>query len=95
MLTSDQGSWSAASRDFERDIIPMCRDEGMALAPFGALGGGLFKTDEQRKKNEGRSIVPPSERQLAVSKVLESIATKKDTLITSVVSDPRYCHGHA
>ncbi|QSZ37114.1 hypothetical protein DSL72_009207 [Monilinia vaccinii-corymbosi] len=30
-----QGKWNAAMRDFERDIIPMCRAEGMALAPFG------------------------------------------------------------
>lgn len=40
-----QGRWSAASRDFERDIIPMCQYEGMALAPWGALGGGAFKVD--------------------------------------------------
>jgi aryl-alcohol dehydrogenase-like predicted oxidoreductase len=38
-----QGQWSAAQRDFERDIIPMCQHEGMALAPWGALGGGYFK----------------------------------------------------
>jgi aryl-alcohol dehydrogenase-like predicted oxidoreductase len=38
-----QGRWSAASRDFERDIIPMCQANGMALAPWGALGGGYFK----------------------------------------------------
>lgn len=25
-----QGRWSAANRDFERDIIPMCRDEGVS-----------------------------------------------------------------
>lgn len=35
-----QGQWSAADRDFERDILPMARDEGMALAPWGVLGGG-------------------------------------------------------
>jgi aryl-alcohol dehydrogenase-like predicted oxidoreductase len=39
-----QGLWSAAKRDFERDIIPMCEAEGMGLAPWGALGGGNFKT---------------------------------------------------
>lgn len=33
-----QGRWSAEYRDFERDIIPMCREEGMGLAPWGALG---------------------------------------------------------
>ena len=26
-----QGQWSAALRDFEREIIPMCRDEGVSL----------------------------------------------------------------
>ena len=30
-----QGKWSAAERDFERDIILMCESEGMALAPWG------------------------------------------------------------
>lgn len=38
-----QGRWSAAERDLERDIIPMCKAEGMAIAPWGALGGGYFK----------------------------------------------------
>ncbi|KAJ0131805.1 hypothetical protein HZ326_25094 [Fusarium oxysporum f. sp. albedinis] len=28
-----QGMWNAAMRDFERDIIPMCKSEGIALAP--------------------------------------------------------------
>ena len=37
-----QGRWSAAIRDFEREIIPMCKFEGMALAPWGALGGGTI-----------------------------------------------------
>lgn len=36
-----QGLWNAAARDFERDIIPMCRDEGMGLVPWG--GGGLIQ----------------------------------------------------
>lgn len=78
-----QGRWSAASRDFERDIIPMAKSEGMGLAPWGALGGGKFKTEEQRKKNEGRSY-PPSEIEIRVSKALESVAKRKDTIITSV-----------
>ena len=28
-----QGWWSAVKRDFERDILPMAEDEGMAVAP--------------------------------------------------------------
>lgn len=78
-----QGRWSAAQRDFEREIIPMTRDEGMALAPWGALGGGKFKTEDQRNSQEGRRV-QASESEIAVSKVLESIANRKNTAITSV-----------
>lgn len=78
-----QGQWSAAQRDFEREIIPMTRDEGMALAPWGALGGGSFKTEEQRKAQEGRKV-QPSEEQIKVSKALEAVANRRNTIITSV-----------
>ena len=82
-----QGRWSAADRDFERDIMPMCRAEGMALAPWGALGGGNFKSEEARKSGEGRQTQlrgGPSDTQVKVSKVLEKIANEKGTLMTSV-----------
>ncbi|KAF2268828.1 aryl-alcohol dehydrogenase-like protein [Lojkania enalia] len=80
-----QGRWSAADRDFEREIIPMARSEGMALAPWGALGGGAFTTEEKRKNAEkGRNFRPPTEEQLRISKVLEQLANKHSTAITSV-----------
>ncbi|RYP26457.1 hypothetical protein DL767_008019 [Monosporascus sp. MG133] len=80
-----QGRWSAAQRDFEREIIPMARAEGMALAPWGALGGGKFKTEEQRRKVEaGRSSAQPTEAEVQVSRALEAVARRKNTLITSV-----------
>ena len=79
-----QGRWSAADRDFERDIIPMCQAEGMGLAPWGALGGGNFKTEEQRKREQGRIFRPPSENQLKITKALEVVAKQKGTEITSV-----------
>lgn len=78
-----QGRWSAASRDFERDIIPMARDEGMGLCPWGALGGGKFKSDEQRQQSDGRKV-EASEEDIKVSKALEAVAKRKNTLITSV-----------
>ena len=78
-----QGRWSAASRDFEREIIPMAREEGMALAPWGSLGGGNFKTEEQRKKQDGRQV-PASEDQIKMSRVLETVAKRKNTIITSI-----------
>lgn len=80
-----QGKWSAAERDFERDIIPMCMDEGMSLAPWGALGGGYFKPKEQVGKDGGRNLAHvKSSHAEQVSDVLERIAKRKETLITSV-----------
>ena len=47
-----QGLYNAAKRDAEREILPMLRDEGMAFAPWQALGGGKFKTKEQLEAME-------------------------------------------
>ncbi|KAK9426897.1 NADP-dependent oxidoreductase domain-containing protein [Lipomyces doorenjongii] len=79
-----QGRWSASVRDFERDILPMCEAEGMALAPWGTLGQGNFKTAEQRQSVEGRKGRPATEKDILVSEKLEEIAAKKETTITSV-----------
>lgn len=80
-----QGQWSAANRDFERNIIPMCASEGMGLAPWGALGGGEFKQREEMKaRGEGRNMGGPSEKHLKLTDTLEEIANRKSTAITSV-----------
>ena len=80
-----QGHWSAAMRDFERDILPMCEAEGMAIAPWGALGRGQFATKEdlEQKGSEGRKVAQTDEIK-AVSAVLDSLAKKKNALITSI-----------
>ena len=39
-----QGRWNVMLRDFEREIIPMARHFGMALAPCDLLGSGKFKS---------------------------------------------------
>lgn len=82
-----QGRWSASQRDFERDILPMARDEGMALCPWGALGGGKFTTEQKRREQDtGRdpNFAKPSENDVKVSQKLESIAKKKNTVLTSI-----------
>lgn len=51
-----QGRWSVMLRDFEREIIPMARHFGMALAPWGVLGRGKFQSREaveRRRRGEG------------------------------------------
>ncbi|KAL2194415.1 NADP-dependent oxidoreductase domain-containing protein [Corynascus similis CBS 632.67] len=80
-----QGRWSAADRDFERDIIPMSRAEGMALAPWGAVGGGKFKSEAERQtaRKEGRAV-EASPIEIQVSRALESVAKRRSTLVTSV-----------
>jgi aryl-alcohol dehydrogenase-like predicted oxidoreductase len=73
-----QGRWSAAERDFERDIIPMCRDEGMGIAPWGALGGGYFKstnTNTASQSEAGRNMPSvKTGKEAEVSRVLERVA---------------------
>ncbi|KAF7979846.1 hypothetical protein HWV62_40593 [Athelia sp. TMB] len=44
-----QGQWSLSKRSFEREIIPMARDLGLALAPWNVLGGGRYRTDAEDK----------------------------------------------
>jgi aryl-alcohol dehydrogenase-like predicted oxidoreductase len=84
-----QGKWNAAERDFERDIIPMAASEGMGLAPWASLGGGNFKSSTQWEEisqsgnNPGRGTAA-TKRDIAVSKVLESVAQRHGTVITSV-----------
>ncbi|KAJ7173643.1 Aldo/keto reductase, partial [Mycena filopes] len=50
-----QGAWSILDRSFEREIIPMARAHGLALAPFGVLAYGNIRTDaeEQKRKESG------------------------------------------
>ncbi|GBE89944.1 Aryl-alcohol dehydrogenase [NADP(+)] [Sparassis crispa] len=52
-----QGGWSILQRDFEREIIPMARSEGLALAPFGVMGAGRIRTDveEQKRRETGEN----------------------------------------
>jgi aryl-alcohol dehydrogenase-like predicted oxidoreductase len=52
-----QRRWNVMTRDFEREIIPLARHFGMALAPWDCLGGGKLQTkaafEERKKRGEG------------------------------------------
>lgn len=70
-------------RSFEREIIPMARSEGLALAPWNVLAGGKIRTDEEEEKRRqtgenGRTIFSPNwernEKEKKVCKALEKVA---------------------
>ncbi|KAM3073124.1 hypothetical protein ACMFMG_008843 [Clarireedia jacksonii] len=83
-----QGKWNAGFRDMEREIIPMCRDQGMAIAPWAPLGQGRFKSAEARKAGgEGSArAAQMSESDIKISEKLEEIAMKKGTNLHAIVS---------
>jgi aryl-alcohol dehydrogenase-like predicted oxidoreductase len=63
----------------------MCVAEGMGLIPWGSLGMGQFKSEEQRKAPGGRAaFFPLTEAVIKVSEALEAVAKKKETAITSI-----------
>ncbi|KAI0354901.1 aryl-alcohol dehydrogenase [Trametes cingulata] len=80
-----QGAWSILQRDFEREIIPMCREEGMAIAPWNVLAAGKIRTDEEEERRrqtgeKGRTLFDPNwernETEKKVAKVLEGVASE-------------------
>ncbi|EIM85931.1 Aldo/keto reductase [Stereum hirsutum FP-91666 SS1] len=77
-----QGQWNIMKRSFEREIIPMARTLGLALAPWDVLGAGKIRTDaEEARRREsgekGRMIFGPEWERTADEKkvcaVLEEV----------------------
>ena len=77
-----QGRWNVLLRDFEREILPMARHFGMALAPWDVLGGGKFQSkkelEKRKQNNEGLrklfSDGTQTEQEAKVSEALEAVA---------------------
>ncbi|KAJ9149777.1 Aryl-alcohol dehydrogenase Aad14 [Pleurostoma richardsiae] len=73
-----QGRWNVMRRDFERDIIPMARHFGMALAPWDVLGQGKFQTkkalEERKRSGEGLRSLRGPEQTDEESRMSEALA---------------------
>ncbi|KIY67355.1 Aldo/keto reductase [Cylindrobasidium torrendii FP15055 ss-10] len=76
-----QGQWNIMARSFERDIIPMARSFGIALAPWGVIGGGRLRTDAEEKrrlesgdKGRGGDAWQRTQAEITVSHALEKVA---------------------
>ncbi|KAH8114669.1 Aldo/keto reductase [Phellopilus nigrolimitatus] len=83
-----QGAWNVMARSFERDIIPMARAHGLALAPWGVIASGRLRTDAEEEKRaatgeKGRTIVQAewrrSEDEKKMSAALEKVAKEVGT----------------
>ncbi|KAF2861570.1 aryl-alcohol dehydrogenase [Piedraia hortae CBS 480.64] len=87
-----QGRWNVMVRDLEREILPMCRLFGMAIAPWDVIGGGRFQTkkqmEERQKSGEGiRTMLggsEQSENEKKVSAALEEVANELGKSISAV-----------
>ncbi|KAF7295443.1 H-K-ATPase alpha [Mycena indigotica] len=79
-----QGRWNILERSFEREILPMARAHGMALAPWDVLGGGKLRTDAEETARrdsgeKGRMLFGPWERnetEIKMSRALEKVAAE-------------------
>lgn len=66
----------------------MRRDEGMALIPYGAVGGGKFQTAKalkERESNDPGRKGETSDAYKAVSTKLEAVAEAKEATLHNVV----------
>lgn len=88
-----QGRWNVMLRDLEREIIPMARHFGMALAPWDAIGGGKFQTkkqiEERQKNGEGlRSMLGAgqSSHEAIMSEALEKVAQEHGLTSLAVIA---------
>ncbi|KAG6807406.1 hypothetical protein H0H92_007663 [Tricholoma furcatifolium] len=83
-----QGAWNVMDRDFERDILPMARSEGIALAPWNVLAAGKFRTDAEEEARRasgehGRKMLSDAwernDKERKVSAALENVAKEVGT----------------
>jgi aryl-alcohol dehydrogenase-like predicted oxidoreductase len=90
-----QGLWNVMDRAIERDIVPMCKAQGMALAPWGVLASGKLRSDEEEERRAqsgdvGRAFAGAewrrneSSRRGASRAWIRAILTREATLLLSV-----------
>jgi aryl-alcohol dehydrogenase-like predicted oxidoreductase len=78
-----QGLWNVVARDIERDIVPMCKAEGMAITVWEAIGAGKFKSKAEKAGNGNRLAYDLSGKGLdayeRAAEVLERVGKRKGT----------------
>lgn len=83
-----RGSWNVMDCSFEREIIPMTRSLGLALAPFNILAAGRLRTDSEEQRRlesgeKGRTMFQAewrrNESERKMSAALEQVAKEVGT----------------
>jgi aryl-alcohol dehydrogenase-like predicted oxidoreductase len=78
-----QGLWNVVARDIERDVVPMCKAEGMAITIWEAMGAGKFKSRAEKAGQENRVTYDMSGKGLdayeRAADALERIGKRKGT----------------
>jgi aryl-alcohol dehydrogenase-like predicted oxidoreductase len=91
-FVSLQAHYSIASRDLERELMPMVKDQKLGLFIWSPLAGGLlsgkFSRDGEGPKGSRRASFdfPPidKERAFRVLEVMREIASKHDVSVTRI-----------
>ncbi|CZR52600.1 related to norsolorinic acid reductase [Phialocephala subalpina] len=86
-----EGRWNPANREIERDVLPMCKAEGMAITVWSSLGSGKFRvTTEEGARPWGGSLgQAPVEVYQKFGVAMEKIGKTKGSDATAVAL--RYC----
>lgn len=83
-----EGLWNVVARDIERDIVPMCKAEGMAIKVWEAMGAGKFKSKEEKEQKGGRVLYDLSGKGMEAyekaTTAMESVAKRKGTTVFAV-----------
>jgi aryl-alcohol dehydrogenase-like predicted oxidoreductase len=90
-FVSLQAYYTIASRDLEREIVPMLLDQGMGLMVWSPLSGGLLsgKYHRNTEANEGRLVnfdFPPvnKDKAFVIIDVMKNIADEKEVTVAQI-----------
>lgn len=90
-FVSLQAYYNVAGRDLEHELLPLCREEGLAVLPWSPLAGGFltgkFRRNRQPEKSRRTAFdFPPVNKEEAydVVDVMDGIAKRLDATIPQV-----------
>ena len=88
---SVQAYYSLAGRDLEREVVPLCNDQQLAILPWSPLAGGILSGKFTRDTNPAGARrttfdFPPVDRErvFEIIDVIKPIANARDTSVARV-----------